>query len=223
MTLEALERHLGYRFSSGKLLQQALTHRSHGADHNERLEFVGDSILNCVIASHLFFHFPTLREGELSRLRASLVREATLAEMAAELDLGRLIKLGAGEVKTGGAQRPSILADAMEAILGAVYLDGGFEQAERVITALFSSRLNALDPASTGRDAKTELQEYLQGRRFELPEYVLLATHGEAHTQSFEVECRVPRMKLACRGEGSSRRMAEQASARAALAQLKTL
>ena len=221
MTLETLEQRLGYRFSSGRLLQQALTHRSHGADHNERLEFVGDSVLNCVIASCLFSHFTELREGELSRLRASLVREVTLAEIAAGLDLGSQIRLGAGEVKTGGAQRPSLLADAMEAIFGAVYLDGGFEQAERVIAALFSSRLNTLDPASTGRDAKTELQEYLQGRRFELPEYVLLATHGEAHAQSFEVECRIPQMKIACLGRGSSRRMAEQASARAALAQLK--
>lgn len=222
MTRGALEQRLGHRFARDDLLHQALTHRSHGADHNERLEFIGDAVLNCVIASRLYMRFPQLREGELSRLRASLVREKTLAEIAAELKIGSELKLGAGEAKSGGARRSSILADAMEALFGAVFLDGGFDRAEGVISGLFDSRIVDLDPASTGRDAKTELQEYLQGRRLELPEYVLLTTRGEAHAQSFEVECRVDRLNLACQGEGSSRRNAEQAAARSVLDRIKS-
>ena len=222
MTSDALERQLGHQFAHKQLLQQALTHRSHGVVHNERLEFVGDGILNCVIAAHLFNHFKDLREGELSRLRASLVREETLAEIATELDLGSLLRLGAGEIKTGGAKRPSMLADALEAIFGAIYVDGGFERAEAAIKRLFAERISVLDPQATGRDPKTMLQEYLQGHRLGLPTYTLAATRGEAHVQEFEVECQIVALGIVCMGKGGSRRAAEQAAARAVLEQMKT-
>lgn len=222
MTSDALERQLGHQFAHKLLLQQALTHRSHGADHNERLEFVGDGVLNCVVAAYLFKHFGDLREGELSRLRASLVREETLAEIATELDLGPLLRLGAGEIKNGGSRRPSMLADALEAIIGAVYVDSGFEKAEAAIKRLFAERMSALDPQATGRDPKTTLQEYMQGRRLGLPTYTLEATRGEAHAQEFEVECRIVALDIACRGTGGSRRAAEQAAARAVLDFMKT-
>ncbi len=211
--LDRLERALGHTFSRRELLQQAVTHRSHGAPHNERIEFLGDSILNCVVAARLFESFPTLREGELSRMRASLVRQETLSIVAQTLALGDYLRLGEGELKSGGFRRPSILADSLEALLGAIYLDAGFEAARAVIMRIYETQFAAIDPRQTGKDPKTALQELLQGRRLSLPQYVLQATRGEAHAQEFEVECRVPEFDICVRGVGASRRAAEQDAA----------
>ena len=212
--LDRLERALGYQFVSRELLQQALTHRSYGSGHNERIEFLGDSILNCVVAARLFALFPALREGELSRLRAALVRQETLAIIAQELSLGDYMRLGEGELKSGGFRRPSILADALEAVFGSVYLDAGFETAFAVISHLFEPQLMAIDPKQAFKDPKTSLQELLQGRRMALPQYTLRATRGDAHAQEFEVECRIPALDIVVYGTGSSRRAAEQDAAR---------
>lgn len=213
---------LGYSFSQPQLLQRALTHRSFAPEHNERLEFLGDSVLGCAIAQYLYSAYPRLSEGDLSRLRSNLVREETLATLAQQLELGRHLKLGEGELKSGGFRRPSILADAMEALFGAVMLDGGFTMAEKVILGLFVPYLNNVDLSTLGKDAKTLLQEYLQAKRIPLPSYSIIATQGKAHDQSFEVECAIPTLKLFTRGTGSSRRNAEQQAALTAYQQLNT-
>jgi len=216
MDLLPIERALGYSFSDRSRLVCALTHRSFGPDHNERIEFLGDSVLNCVVAQALFERFGRVREGDLSRLRANLVRQEALFEIARGIDLGSQLQLGEGELRSGGARRPSTLADALEAVFGAVFLDGGFAAARDVILRLYGGRLAELDPTTSGKDAKTSLQEFLQGRRLPLPEYRLRATRGEAHAQEFEVECLVPDLRIAAIGIGSSRRAAEQDAARQA-------
>ncbi len=216
-----LEKTLGYRFNRPELLRQALTHRSHSSQHNERLEFLGDSVLNCVIASLLYLRFPGLKEGELSRLRANLVRQESLAEIATDLFLGDKLLLGEGELKSGGFRRPSILADALEAILGAIYLDSGFAAAHDCIEGLYIARIELIDPRDAGKDAKTALQEWLQGRHLPIPQYALLATHGDAHAQEFEVSCSIPAVDLQVTGRGASRRGAEQDAAQTALDRVK--
>jgi len=217
---EPLVRQLGYRFGDASLLRQALTHRSFGTPHNERLEFVGDAVLNCVVALALYERFPQTDEGELSRARASLVNRDTLARVARRLELGEAIRLGEGELKSGGADRGSILADALEAVFGAVFLDAGFDAARRVVVAAYGEELALADPATLGKDPKTRLQEWLQARRIAVPEYVVVATHGEAHAQQFAVECRIPSLGLTTQGEGASRRAAEQDAAQRAWAEL---
>lgn len=207
---------LGHVFTQPQLLQRALTHRSYAPDHYERLEFLGDSILGCVIARHLYAEFPALSEGELSRLRSNLVKEETLALLAQQLELGSYLKLGEGELKSGGFRRPSILADAMEALFGAVFLDAGYPAAERVVLNLFVPYLNKVDVRSLGKDAKTLLQEYLQSKHIALPTYTVIEIQGEAHAQSFQVECAIPSLKITTRGAGNSRRNAEQQGALAA-------
>ena len=211
---------LGHDFSRPELLLQALTHRSFGSPHNERLEFLGDSVLNCVIATALYQRFGKLNEGELSRQRANLVRQESLAQIAQTLDLGNFLLLGEGELKSGGFRRPSILADGLEAIFGAIYLDGGFAAAQQAIERLYRALLDQVDPKNSGKDPKTALQEVLQGRKLPLPQYLLVATQGEAHDQEFEVECAVPVLGIRVRGQGGSRRAAEQSAAQAALDQL---
>jgi ribonuclease-3 len=210
---------LDHAFRNPDLLRQALTHRSYGLPHNERLEFVGDAVLNCVVALVLFERFPALPEGDLSRVRASLVNQDTLARVARRVALGPRIRLGEGELRGNGADRPSILADALEAVFGAVFLDAGFDAAKSTIAACYAEVLAEADPAALGKDAKTRLQEWLQARRLPLPEYAVLGTTGEAHAQWFKVECRVPALALAAGGEGASRRIAEQEAAAAVLAQ----
>ncbi len=209
----------GYRFRDPDLLRQALTHRSHSQPHNERLEFVGDGILNCVIAAELFRRFPALPEGDLSRLRAGLVNQGTLSALAAALGIGASLLLGEGEARSGGASRPSILADALEALLGAVFVDGGFPAAQAVALGIFHEELGRLDAGPTGKDPKTALQEWLQARRMALPVYRVTATHGSAHQQRFDVECSVVALGILASGSGTSRRSAEQAAALAAFEQ----
>ena len=215
-----LSKQLDYDFNDPRLLQRALTHRSYSPEHNERLEFLGDSILGCVISGHLYGSYPHLSEGELSRLRANLVREETLVVLARQLGLGNHLRLGEGERKSAGFSRPSILADAVEALFGAVFLDGGYAAAEKVVLKLYVPYLEKTDTRTPGKDAKTLLQEYLQGRHMPLPSYTLIATQGVAHAQSFHVECTVPSLGITTRGEGSSRRNAEQQAAQAAYQQL---
>ena len=211
-----IERRLGYQFGDASLLQQSLTHRSHGAPHNERLEFLGDGLLNFVIARLLFQHFSSLAEGDLSRLRAGLVNQQALSELAVSLSLGEHLRLGEGELKSGGFRRPSILADAFEALIGAVFLDGGFAAAEKVLTEIYRPLLAAIDPTASGKDPKTSLQEYLQGRRFGLPQYSIVSIEGEAHEQRFRVECAIAELSIRSQGEGPTRRAAEQEAARSA-------
>jgi ribonuclease-3 len=220
MRAERLQDALGFRFSRPELLRQALTHRSHSSPHNERLEFLGDSVLNCIMATLLFERFPNLREGDLSRQRANLVRQDTLAEIATLLRLGECLELGEGELKSGGSRRPSILADGMEAVIGAVFMDAGFDAARQVVFRLYQPLLDRVDPTASGKDAKTELQELLQARKLPLPSYILMATHGEAHAQTFEVECAISTLGIRVTGAGSSRRSAEQAAAKAAVVQV---
>jgi ribonuclease-3 len=215
-----LANRLGHTFQSPALLQRALTHRSYSADHNERLEFLGDSVLGCVVAGHLYREYSRLSEGELSRLRSNLVREETLAVLAQQLELGQYLLLGEGERKSAGFNRPSILADCLEALIGAIYLDSGFAAAEQVVLRLYVPYLAGVDVNTLGKDSKTLLQEYLQGRRLPLPEYTVVAIQGEAHAQSFVVECSIPKLDIAVRGEGSSRRSAEQQAARDAYLQI---
>ncbi len=217
MKLDALQTAIGHRFSRLELLQQAVTHRSFGSPHNERLEFLGDSIVNCVTAIALFERFGELREGDMSRLRANLVRQEALHRLAEGLKLGDYLQLGEGEMKSGGHRRPSILADALEAIFAAVFLDAGFEAAKSVIDRLYAPSIASLDPARALKDPKTALQEWLQGRRMPLPKYSLADTRGEAHQQEFEVECEITGLGLKTRGIGVSRRAAEQQSAQRAL------
>jgi ribonuclease-3 len=214
-----LQRKLGYSFAQAPLLQQALTHRSHSTPHNERLEFLGDSILNCCVAHELYHRFGDLKEGELSRLRANLVRQETLAELAQELELGTYLRLGEGELKSGGFRRPSILADGLEALFGAVFLDGGFAAAQGAIRGLYASLLEHLDPQTLGKDPKTLLQELLQARKIPLPQYAVVATQGAAHNQLFQVECQIPQLAIRTTGFGASRRIAEQEAAQLAFAQ----
>ncbi len=215
-----LQRRLGHAFADASLLRRAITHRSHGADHNERLEFIGDSLLNCVVALLLFERLPGVPEGDLSRLRAGLVNQASLFEVAQGLELGEALLLGEGELKSGGFRRPSILADGFEALLGAVYLDAGFDAVRRVVESLFAERIDRVREAPPGKDPKTALQEALQGRRLPLPRYAVLSVGGEAHQQVFRVQCKVDELGLAGTGEGASRRSAEQQAAEAVLAQL---
>ena len=218
--LAELERRLGHRFASPDLALQALTHRSFGTPHNERLEFLGDSLLNCAVATLLYERFPQLPEGDLSRLRAALVNQASLSSIAQQLGLGERLRLGEGELKSGGFRRPSILADALEALLGAVFLDAGFEATRRAVEHLLAEQLERDQARPVDKDPKTELQEYLQGRRLQLPRYTVLKTEGEAHEQTFTVECRVEDLGLAATGTGASRRAAEQAAAAGVLANL---
>ena len=219
---DALCKQLGYVFTQPQLLHRALTHRSHSPEHYERLEFLGDSILGCVIANYLYNTYPQLSEGDLSRIRSHLVKEDTLVSLAQKLDLGSYLALGEGERKGGGFRRPSILADALEALFGAVMLDGGFAEAGKVVLGLFVPYLDQVDLLTLGKDAKTLLQEHLQARHIPLPEYTIIDIHGQAHEQSFEVDCVVPSLKIATRGTGNSRRSAEQQAAQAAYQQLTT-
>ncbi len=219
MNADAIQRSIGYRFHNTELLRRALTHRSFGTTHNERLEFLGDSVVNCIVAQALHQQFPDLPEGELSRLRASLVNETALAGLAEELDVGMALLLGEGELKSGGTRRPSILSDGLEAIFGAVFIDGGYDAASQAVIRVFRSRLETLDPANAGKDAKTLLQELLQGRHLPLPCYTVTTVHGEAHAQRFEVECFIAPLNIRCSGVGTSRRRAEQEAARQAYEQ----
>jgi ribonuclease-3 len=218
---ERLQQRVGYRFSGRELLALALTHRSHGTPHNERLEFLGDSVLNCVVAVELFERFRDLPEGDLSRLRARLVRQEALHQLAQDLGLGEHLRLGEGELKSGGSARPSILADAFEALVGAIFLDGGFGAAREAVLRLYEPLLAGLDPQDSGKDPKTLLQELLQARRMALPQYTVLATRGAAHDQNFEVECTIPQLSVRTTGSGSSRRIAEQEAAMRAFEQIR--
>ncbi|WP_429256804.1 ribonuclease III [Paraburkholderia sp. GAS334] len=217
MPLSPLESRLRYEFRNAELLRQALTHRSHSATHNERLEFLGDSVLNCAVAALLFQRFSKLDEGDLSRVRANLVKQQSLYEIAQALNISEGLRLGEGELRSGGFRRPSILADTLEAVLGAVFLDGGFDAAQTVIKRLYVPILDHIDPRTLGKDSKTLLQEYLQGHKIALPTYTVVATHGAAHNQQFEVECTVPKLDVKVSGSGASRRAAEQAAAKKAL------
>jgi ribonuclease-3 len=213
-----LSKLLGYTFQEPALLRQALTHRSYGTPHNERLEFLGDSVLSLSVSTKLFHDFPKLTEGDLSRVRAHLVKEPTLAEIAQEMALGDYLFLGEGELKSGGFRRPSILADALEAIVGAIYLDSSFVETCQVINALYAPIIAKLDPKKLSKDAKTQLQEYLQSLKLPLPQYIIVATEGEAHEQHFKLECVIPELDIRAPGEGASRRKAEQEAAKLAYA-----
>lgn len=216
----ALETRLHYVFRDRRLFERALTHRSFGAHHYERLEFLGDSVLNLAAAAMLYHHAARQDEGQLSRLRAALVRAETLAEVARGIDLGHFLRLGEGELQSGGAQRESILADALEALLGAIYLESGFEAAQEVTRRLFAPLIDALEADVVRKDAKTQLQEFLQGQRLPLPTYTVLDVQGAAHRQRFRVECAVPALGLKVEGEGDSRRRAEQDAASRMIARI---
>lgn len=215
-----LSQKLGHEFNNFSLVELALTHRSVGAHNNERLEFLGDSLLGCIIAEELFTRFPEQREGEMSQMRSQLVKGQTLAELAREFELGEVIKLGGGEMKSGGHRRESILADAVEALIAAIYFDAGMEQCKQRVLSWYRGRLDAISHKSSHKDAKTSLQEWLQGRKQALPSYQLQATTGDAHQQNFSVHCKVPGINRPFQGEGSTRRSAEQAAAAEALAAL---
>lgn len=217
MELTALEERLGHTFVQPALLEQAVTHRSHGSHHNERLEFLGDAVLNCAVAHLLYSKYGRLDEGDLSRLRANLVKQPSLADIAENLVLSDFLRLGEGEMKSGGFRRPSILADTMEALIGAIFVDSGFDAARAVIGRLFEPILKTVDPKTLGKDSKTLLQEYLQGKRIALPVYTVVETRGAAHNQEFEVECAIPKLEVGVRGTGRSRRAAEQSAAKQAL------
>ncbi len=217
LALDKLSRSLGYEFTDQSLLKKAVTHSSAGKNNNERLEFLGDSILGWVIAEALYQRFPHAKEGELSRLRAGLVKGVTLAELAREFNLGNHLGLGQGELKSGGYRRDSILADAMEAIIGAVYLDSNIEICRSQVLNWFQERLQKLSVKDNHKDSKTQLQEYLQGRKQNLPQYEVVATRGKEHAQIFDVECKVSLLEETVTGTGSSRRQAEQEAALKAL------
>jgi ribonuclease-3 len=221
---DGLTRALNFQFADAGLLEAALTHRSAGARNNERLEFLGDAVLGYLIAEWLFRRFPRASEGQLSRLRASLVKRATLAEVARRLELGEHMRLGPGELKSGGFRRDSMLADTLEAILGAMLLDsaGGLEACRACVQRLFAGRVDSLSPAAELKDPKTRLQELLQARRLELPVYDVTELGGEAHQRSFTVECRVAALGRSTTGQGKSRRAAEQDAAAAMLEKLDT-
>ena len=216
MDLDRLQESIGYRFNNPDLLREALTHRSFGQPHNERLEFLGDSVLNCVVSVELFSRFQGLKEGKLSRLRAHHVRQESLHQAARVLDLGSCLRLGEGELKSGGHTRPSILADAFEALVGAVYMDGGYQVSQSVLRRLLGAHLGENTAESFGKDPKTLLQEHLQGMRVELPRYTVVSTRGAAHDQKFTVECLVEALAVRTLGSGSSRRAAEQEAAQRA-------
>jgi ribonuclease III len=220
--LAALQQRLEHRFQDPRLLARALTHRSFSADHNERLEFLGDSVLNLAVAALLFDRLKELPEGDLSRVRANLVKQDTLHRLAVGLGLSGMLKLGEGESKSGGHKRPSILADALEAVIGAVYLDAGYTTAEQLVHRLFEQVEINPGMSAAAKDPKTELQEVLQGRKMKLPVYRVVGTLGAAHRQTFDVECEVPELGLVERGIGASRRAGEQAAAAAMLLVLKT-
>lgn len=215
-SLHAFSNRLGYSFKRSELLIQAITHRSHSAAHNERLEFLGDAVLNCAVAAMLFKHFPDLPEGHLSRIRSNFVNQHALAELALKLKLNEVIRLGEGEIKSGGHMRPSILADALEAIIGGIFLDSDFAQAEEIVATLYQPLMQTIDVQVQKKDAKTLLQEFLQSRKLAPPEYVLITTTGQAHQQKFQVECIVPKFGVRTLGEGTSRRSAEQEAAKCA-------
>ncbi|MDE2606810.1 MAG: ribonuclease III [Burkholderiales bacterium] len=219
--LAALQDRLQHRFQDPRLLARALTHRSFSAEHNERLEFLGDSVLNLAVAALLYGRLKDLPEGDLSRVRANLVKQETLHRLAVDLGLPGLVRLGEGESRSGGHKRPSILADALEAVLGAVYLDAGYAVAEALVHRLFSQVEIRPEMSAAARDPKTELQELLQGRRLKLPVYRVVGTLGAAHKQTFDVECEVPELGLVERGIGASRRAGEQAAAAAMLLALR--
>lgn len=220
-SLAALQQRLQYTFADLSLLTQATTHRSFSADHNERLEFLGDSVLGLCVADLLYKRLSALPEGDLSRVRAGLVRQEALHPLAVSLGLPEVIRLGEGELRSGGQKRPSILADALEAVIGAVYLDGGFVAAQALVNRLYATLDINPAMAAMGKDPKTELQEWLQARRMKVPGYKVVATLGAAHKQTFEVDCEIPDLKLIARGQGGSRRAAEQAAATAMLQTLK--
>ncbi|RCW73928.1 ribonuclease III [Pseudorhodoferax soli] len=219
--LAALQQRLHYRFSDERLLLRAVTHRSFSADHNERLEFLGDSVLNLSVSTLLYQRLAELPEGDLSRVRANLVKQDTLHGIALGLDLPAMLRLGEGEARSGGYKRPSILADALEAIIGATYLDGGFAAGEALVQRLFAKIAINPQMQAIGKDPKTALQEWLQGRKMKLPAYTVVGTLGAAHSQTFDVECAIEEMGLRERGIGGSRRAGEQAAATAMLAKLK--
>ncbi|WP_261815974.1 ribonuclease III [Vibrio gallicus] len=218
--LSRLERCIGYKYQDMDNLLLALTHRSANGKHNERLEFLGDSILSFVITDDLYHRFPKVNEGDMSRMRATLVRGKTLAELAREFELGDYLKLGPGELKSGGFRRESILADAVEAIIGSVYLDSDTESVRKVVLGWYKSRLESIQPGVSQKDPKTRLQEFLQGRRKALPSYEVTRIKGEAHNQEFTVMCAVDGIAQPIKGVGTSRRKAEQAAAELALEKL---
>lgn len=220
--MRALQQRLQHEFANADLLRRALTHRSFAADHNERLEFLGDAVLNLLVADLLYEKLRLLPEGDLSRVRANLVKQETLHQLSVELGLAAVIRLGEGEVRSGGKRRPSILADALEAVIGAVYLDGGFAAAQGLVHRLFKALEINPTMAAIGKDAKTELQEWLQGRKMKLPQYRVIGTLGAAHQQSFDVECEIAELNLSERGIGGSRRAGEQAAAAAMLQTLRS-
>jgi ribonuclease III len=218
-----LQERLHYTFTKPALLVRALTHRSFTADHNERLEFLGDSVLNLAVSGLLYRALDTMAEGDMSRVRANLVKQETLHQLALELDLPKLLKLGEGELRSGGQKRPSILADALEAVIGAVYLDSDFDTAAAMVERLFEKVQINPTMSATAKDPKTELQEWLQGRKMKLPSYVVVGTTGAAHKQMFDVECTILEWERRERGAGNSRRAAEQAAAAAMVQALKRL
>ncbi|SEF91721.1 ribonuclease III [Nitrosomonas ureae] len=207
---------LGYCFTQFQLLQTALTHRSHSTPHNERLEFLGDAILNCVISGIIYKHFPELPEGHLSRLRANFVNQKALSSIALNLQMDKLVRLGEGELKSGGYHRPSILADTFEALLGAIYLDSDYAQVETVVMAIYLPLIQNIDLKSPAKDPKTLLQEFLQSQKLSLPEYLVVTTSGKAHKQKFKVECVISSLNIRTAGEGTNRRSAEQVAAKLA-------
>ncbi|ABE58984.1 ribonuclease III [Chromohalobacter israelensis] len=215
--MQALSRRIGYQFRDTSRLELALTHRSYGGKNNERLEFLGDSIVNFVIGEALFQRFPQAREGQLSRLRARLVKGQTLAELAREFELGECLRLGSGEMKSGGYRRDSILADGVEALIGAIYLDAGMDVAKARVLSWYATRLEAIDLQDNQKDPKTRLQEFLQSRQAALPRYEVVSVEGEAHAQVFTIECHVEMLEDHTLGVGSSRRHAEQQAAEKAL------
>ncbi len=219
--IDSLQKRLGHRFEQPQLLERALTHRSFGSDHNERLEFLGDAVLSLAISGLLYERFSGSDEGDLTRVRAHLVREDSLHRTALQLGLPEVLRLSEGEARTGGALRPSILADAVEALIGATFVDGGYEPASALVRRLFGDIIAGTDAGSWTKDAKTELQEWLQGRRLPVPVYRITATRGQAHAQTFDVACEVPALGLSESGEGRSRRQAEQEAARRMLTSLK--
>ena len=218
-----MQKRLEHEFANPRLLHQALTHRSFSSDHNERLEFLGDSVLNLAVAGLVYERLSELPEGDLSRVRANLVKQETLHQLALQLGLPTLIRFGEGEAKSGGQKRPSILADALEAVIGAVYLDAGFDKADQLVRRLFQAVEINPQMQAIGKDPKTELQEWLQGRKMNLPIYRVVGTLGAAHKQTFDVECEISEYGRAERGIGGSRRAGEQAAATAMLAYVKTL
>ncbi|WP_322999313.1 ribonuclease III [Castellaniella sp.] len=221
--LDTLQAALDYRYRDQALLEQALTHRSHGMPHNERLEFLGDSVLNFVVSALLFTEHAEMDEGDLSRVRANLVKQSALADIAQKLSLSSYLRLGEGELKSGGFRRPSILADALEAIFGALLLDGGYDQVSRVIEQLYRPILAHIDVRTFGKDPKTLLQEIMQGRGLDLPHYEVVSTRGAAHNQTFDVVCSVAQLDIQVQASGSSRRAAEQTAAGQVIAAVQAL